>query len=110
RFFDRIIYNFDPEHASRVAVYENATRERLRILKDGINDATWLSTLEKRMAEYGIAVAAARNEVITYLQSSVNTRESLFPKPEINISGKYEELIKTRPALEAEEIFLNDLK
>lgn len=109
RFFDRIIYNFDPEHASRVAVYENAMRERLRLLKDGVNDAIWLKTLEKRMAEYGVAVAAARVEIISYLQTAIDERESLFPKPEINMTGKYEELIKSRSALEVEDIFVSDL-
>ena len=109
RFFDRIIYNFDPEHASRVAVYENAMRERLRLLKDGSRDNYWLTALEKRMAEYGVAVAAARTEVIAYLQSAINGRESLFPKADIEIAGKYESLIKSRPALEVENIFLEDL-
>jgi DNA replication and repair protein RecF len=109
RFFDRIIYNFDPEHASRIAVYENATRERLRLLKDGANDFNWLNALEKRMAEYGTAIAAARVEVIAYLQNMIDMRDTLFPKPEINISGKYEELVKSRSALEVEEIFLEDL-
>jgi DNA replication and repair protein RecF len=109
RFFDRIIYNFDPEHASRVAVYENAMRERLRLLKDGTRDNHWLTALEKRMAEYGTAVAAARIEVIGFLQSAINSRLSLFPKAEIEVKGKYETLIKSRSALEVENIFLEDL-
>lgn len=110
RFFDRIIYNFDPEHASRVAVYENAMRERLRLLKDGVQDKHWLQALEKRMAEYGVAIAAARNEVIGYLQSAIDARDSLFPKAEININGRYENLIKLRSALEVENMFLEDLQ
>ena len=67
RFFDRLIYNFDPEHAARVAIYENAMRERLKLLKDGHNDPIWLKTLEQRMAEYGVAIAAARIEVLGLL-------------------------------------------
>jgi DNA replication and repair protein RecF len=109
RFFDRIIYNFDPEHASRVAVYENAMRERLRLLKDGANDNHWLTALEKRMAEYGTAIAAARTEILDYLQAAINNRPSLFPKPDIAINGKYEALIKSRPALEVERMFFDDL-
>ncbi len=109
RFFDRIIYNFDPEHASRVAVYENATRERLKLLKDGMQDNHWLTALEKRMVEYGIAIAAARVEVIGFLQDAINARPSLFPKADIEVKGKYEALIKSRPALEVENYFLEDL-
>jgi DNA replication and repair protein RecF len=109
RFFDRIIYNFDPEHASRVAVYENATSERLRLLKNGSADQIWLRTLEKRMAEYGIAIAAARNEVIGYLQDFLNAGATNFPKPIIEIRGKYEFLLHEYSALEVEQIFLSDL-
>jgi DNA replication and repair protein RecF len=109
KFFDRIIYNFDPEHASRVAVYENATSERLRLLKNGSGDQIWLKTLEKRMAEYGVAIAAARNEVIGYLQDFLNAGETNFPKPIIEIRGKYEFLLHEYSALEVEQIFLSDL-
>ena len=109
RFFDRIIYNFDPEHASRVAVYENAMRERLKLLKDGMRDQHWLNALEKRMVEYGTAIAAARIEVIGFLQSAINSRPSLFPKADIEVKGKYEALMQSRPALEVENIFLEDL-
>lgn len=110
RFFDRIIYNFDPEHASRTAVYENAMRERLRLLKDGVGDRHWLQALEKRMVEYGVAIAAARNEVIAYLQSAINARASLFPKAEININGRYEGLLKEQSALKVENMFLSEIE
>ena len=108
-FFDRIIYNFDPEHASRVAVYENAMRERLRLLKTGSTDKTWLKVLERRMAEYGVAVAAARNEVIGYLQESLNLSETSFPRPLVNIGGKYEALLGEVNALEVENLFAEAL-
>lgn len=110
RFFDRLIYNFDPEHASRVAVYDNAMRERLRLLKNGQNDDRWLKVLEERMVEYGVAIAAARNEVLGYLQNAIDKSTSSFPKSEITINGKYESLIQDKKALEVEEIFKNDLR
>lgn len=108
-FFDRIIYNFDPEHASRVAVYENAMRERLKLLKTGSTDKTWLKVLERRMAEYGVAVAAARNEVIHYLQESLNQSATSFPRPLIEIHGRYENLLHAKSALEVEDIFAEAL-
>jgi len=109
KFFDRIIYNFDPEHASRVAVYENAMRERLRLLKDESSDKIWLKTLEARMAEYGVAIAAARNEVIEYLQQELDKKVSSFPKPLIEIRGRYEDMLKNSSALEVEKSFSSDL-
>lgn len=109
RFFDRLIYNFDPEHASRVAVYENAMRERLRLLKDGHNDQNWLRTLEQRMAEYGVAIAAARNEVIGYLQNAIDKSTTNFPLPKIIVSGTTEQLLQQSRALEVEEKLAIDL-
>jgi len=109
KFFDRIIYNFDPEHASRVAIYENAMRERLRLLKDGSADNIWLKTLEKRMAEYGIAIAAARTEIIHLLQNAINESTTGFLQPQITIDGKYENILATHSALETELIFAEDL-
>ena len=108
-FFDRIIYNFDPEHASRVAVYENALRERMKLLKTGSNDKTWLKVLERRMAEYGVAIAAARNEVIHYLQDSLDHSATSFPRPHIDIRGKFENLLHEKSALEIEDIFAHEL-
>ncbi len=108
-FFDRIIYNFDAEHASRVAVYENAMRERLRLLKNGSADKVWLKVLERRMAEYGVAIAAARNEVMAYLQESLNQSTTSFPRPKIDIRGEYEGLLHETSALEVEDRFAQDL-
>lgn len=109
RFFDRLIYNFDPEHASRVAIYENAMRERLKLLKDGHNDPVWLKTLERRMAEYGVAIAAARNEVIGYLQKAIDKSATSFPLPDIRIASEYEALLRKSSALDVEEKLLEDL-
>ncbi len=35
RFLDRLVYGFDPGHAARVSAYEQAMRERARLLRDG---------------------------------------------------------------------------
>lgn len=108
-FFDRLIFNFDPEHASRLAVYENAMRERIKLLKDGSNDQIWLRTLETRMAEYGIAIAAARNDLLSYLQDAVNKAATSFPKPEFELRSKYENMLEENSALTVEDTLRQDL-
>ncbi|NOZ65755.1 MAG: AAA family ATPase, partial [Alphaproteobacteria bacterium] len=60
RFLDRIVANFHGAHLREVNAYERVMRERNRILADGMGDASWLDALEGRMAEHGVAVAAAR--------------------------------------------------
>src|SRR5207244_6253665 len=60
RFLDRLVLGLDPAHASHVAAYEQALRERARLLRDEPADPAWLAALEEGMAERGGAGAAAR--------------------------------------------------
>jgi DNA replication and repair protein RecF len=57
RFLDRLVLGLDPEHGSRVAAYEQALRERSRLLRDGPADPVWLAALEEVMARK-VAVTA----------------------------------------------------
>jgi len=67
RFLDRLVLGLDPAHASRVAAYEQALRERSRLLRDGPADSAWLAALEEVMAEQGVAVAAGRRDAVQRL-------------------------------------------
>ncbi|MGB0720545.1 MAG: AAA family ATPase, partial [Bdellovibrionales bacterium] len=59
RFLDRLVFAFDPGHSGRVTRYENAMRQRSRLLQEGA-EAAWITGLEAQMAETGTAIAAAR--------------------------------------------------
>ncbi|HEU4806193.1 MAG TPA: AAA family ATPase, partial [Nitrobacter sp.] len=67
RFLDRLVFGFDKAHAGRVAGYDNALRQRAKLLDDGPADPTWLAALEAEMAERAVAIAAARCELVTAL-------------------------------------------
>ena len=60
RFLDRLVTALHPEHAGDVAAYENALRQRARLLAEGSRDPHWLAALEDSMARHGVALAAAR--------------------------------------------------
>ncbi len=106
KFLDRLIFAFDPGHAGRVNRYENAMAQRSRLLRDGQGDITWLEALEAQMAETGIAIAAARLEFVSRLQSaSEKAKDELFPAARLCSSGTLETLLSRGPALEAEELF-----
>src|SRR5207244_2263336 len=71
RFLDRLVFTFDPGHAGRLTRYENALRQRAKILRETLNpDPAWLQALEATMAETGIAVTAARADFVRRLQSA----------------------------------------
>jgi len=103
KFLDRLVYNFDPEHASRVYSYEYCMRERAKLLQSG-GDKHWLSVLESKMSEKSVAIAAARIETIQIIQSSINQSKTDFPKANIGVEGRVEQLLEAnKTALQTEE-------
>lgn len=105
RFLDRLVATFDPEHSSRVAVFEKVMRERNLLLQEPRADAVWLGSLEAHMAEASVAIAAARLAAVEALQKHIHeTRAaSAFPWGEISIDGEIETLVSTMPAVRAED-------
>lgn len=103
RFLDRLVFGLDPAHAGRISAYERALRERARLLRHGGADAAWLSALEQTMAERAVAIAAARREVVTQLNSAASEGLGPFPTAEIAVAGTPEDWLADAPALACEE-------
>jgi DNA replication and repair protein RecF len=105
RFLDRLVLGLDPAHATRVAGYEQALRERARLLRDGPSDRVWLAALEEVMAQQGVAVAAGRRDAIERLDRVCAEAEGAFPRARLALIGTVEDWLGTMPALAAEEQF-----
>lgn len=111
KFLDRLIYAFDPAHSGRVTRYENAMRQRSKLLKDGNNEDVWLTGLEAQMAETGVAIAAARLHFVEDLSAACQVQDSpSFPRSLLSVSGTVEELLGAAPAVEVEAMFAYQLK
>ncbi len=109
RFLDRMIFAFDPSHSGRVTRYENALRQRSKLLSEKPNEQSWISGLEKQMAETGIAITAARIDFLDRLKASfLSEQESQghFPKADLSLIGTLEDLLEQYPALEAENKYI----
>jgi DNA replication and repair protein RecF len=109
RFLDRLVYGFDPAHAARVQRYEQAVRERAKLLELGQHRA-WLTGIETVLAETGIAVAAARLALVHHLDAvcAANT-DSFFPAPGLALEGDIIGALKEHPALTVEEQYRRSL-
>lgn len=103
RFLDRLVYGFDPEHATRVAAYEQALRERAKLLREGPYDATWLDALEESMARHGVAIAAARRDVVARLDAACAAGVAGFPSASLAVTGTVEAALAEQPALAVED-------
>ena len=97
KFFDRLVFAADPDHAATVAAYEKALRERLRLLTEGAEgraaDPLWLDALELRLAETGARAAIARAGALTALQAAIDARtDRPFPQADLGLDGEAERL------------------
>ncbi|HPD83426.1 MAG: DNA replication/repair protein RecF [Alphaproteobacteria bacterium] len=114
RFLDRLIFTFDSGHSGRVTRYENAMRQRSKLLQDGILEQSWLQSLESQMAETGVAIAAARLDFTNRLQLSCNkadkAEQTYFPRAHLKVTGTIEELLEKSPAVEVEKLFVYQLE
>lgn len=109
RFLDRLVLTIDTRHAARVSTYERLLRERSHLLRQGRHDATWLHAIERRLAEAGVAVAAARNELVCDLNLALAEPGPAFPRPRLAVEGEVESWLAVLPALAAEERLAEDL-
>jgi DNA replication and repair protein RecF len=103
RFMDRLVLGVDPAHAARVGRYEQAMRERSRLLREGRNDPAWFAALEEIMAAEGIAVAAARRDAIERLDLVCAAAPGPFPRARVGVVGAVEAWLAEMPALAAED-------
>jgi DNA replication and repair protein RecF len=103
RFLDRLVFGFDPEHPGRLSAYERAMRERLKLLREGGGDASWLKTLEAEMAAHGIAIVDARGQAVARLDHACATMRGPFPQARLAMEGEVDRWLDQMPALAAEE-------
>lgn len=106
KFFDRLVFAADPDHAASVSAYEKALRERLRLLTDGAEgrpaDPLWLDALELRLGEAGAAAALARAEALVTLQAAIDERgDRPFPQADLGLTGEAEAMAAAGGSAEA---------
>jgi DNA replication and repair protein RecF len=85
RFLDRMVMSFVPEHAEASMIYEKAMRERNRLLKDQVTDASWHEALEAQMARAGAAITANRAMALARLAMAQQGSETAFPVADLSM-------------------------
>lgn len=110
-FLDRLVYAFDTEHAKRTATFEHLYKQWSQLLKEGVTDNIWLTSLENNMAEVGTAIAAARKEQIERLNNFIISEpDDVFPNVKLELDGIIETMLEDTPAVDVEERYSNILK
>lgn len=111
RFLDRLVLAIDPGHGQRALDYEKAMRGRNRLLTEGSRDGSWFDAIETQMAETGVAIAAARAELVRLLAAMIGRLPDTgpFPQADISLAGDLENELSTAPAVDVEERFRRTL-
>ena len=86
RFLDRQVLSIDPGHGRRVVDYEKAMRGRNRLLSEGRMDPAWLGGIETQMAELGIAIALARQELVALMGRLIDQGQGHSPFPRADLA------------------------
>jgi DNA replication and repair protein RecF len=109
KFLDRLVTAFDADHAGRIAAYEHAYRQRSRLLRDGGGDAPWFAALEDTMARHGVALAAARHDLVARLTRDLATTTGPFPAANLGLVGTVDSWLNEMPAVDVEDAMRRSL-
>src|ERR1019366_5685289 len=103
RFLDRLIFGLDPAHAGRVTRHDLALRQRARLLAERPGETAWLDAVEAELAATGVALAAARVDMVARLAQALDAATGPFPRPIVAAEGPVESRLKGEPALAVED-------
>lgn len=95
RFLDRMALSFFPNHAEASLTYEKSMRERNRLLKDQVRDASWYGALEGQMAEAGALIQSNRVTAVASLLTAQNASETAFPVADLTLTQADGEMTET---------------
>ncbi len=109
RFLDRLVTALHPEHAGDVAAYENAQRQRSRLLGEGNRDPHWFTALEDTMARHGVALATNRADTVHRLDAAARLGVGPFPRAALAMAGEVDGWIAAMAALDAEDRLRGEL-
>ena len=109
-FLDRIVYAFDIEHAKRTANFEHLYKQWYQLLKNGCRDNGWLTSIEEEMSALGVAIAAARRELVARLNTFIEHEpDDTFPNILLELDGTIEKMLDRLPAVDVEDYYRNSL-
>jgi DNA replication and repair protein RecF len=98
KFFDRLVFAGEPDHARHANAYDKAQRERMRLLTDAVEsgqpaDTVWLTALEARLGQAGALMAGARARTLQALQAEIDSRgDRPFPRARLALTGEWERM------------------
>ena len=102
-FIDRLVNTFDNTHSVRLNEYEKNIKQRAKLLKDNVNDISWIETLEKQLSELSVSICSARLDLLGRLSYHLQNSVVSFPKLEVGFIDSIETDLMQKPAIDVED-------
>jgi DNA replication and repair protein RecF len=92
RFLDRLVTTLVPGHSRAVSAFEDAMRQRNRLLGDDA-DPLWIAAVETEMAAHAAALHFARIDCIVHLEAFIaeSQAEGSFPTARLALTPLFED-------------------
>ncbi len=104
KFIDRMVMALNPSHSERLNRYEHYLRERSQLLRQGMMEPQWLSSIERKLSEDGIAITIARAQLVRQLTTSQSDDpNSPFPRYFAQMVGDIDEWCRDGVAVDVED-------
>jgi DNA replication and repair protein RecF len=92
-----------------VTRHDTALRQRAKLLAERPGEGPWLDALEAELAATGVALAAARLDMVARLSLALAAATGPFPRPIVAAEGPVEGRLAREPALAVEEWLKDEL-
>ncbi len=104
KFVDRMVMALNPSHSERLNRYEHYLRERSQLLRQGMMDPQWLSSIEQKLSEDGVAITIARANLVRQLTASQSEdATSPFPRYFAQMVGEVDDWCRDGVAVDVED-------
>ncbi len=92
KFIDRLIFNFDKSHLTRLNEHDKLIRERNKLLLKQTYNAKWLDLIEEKLVEISVALVVSRIDFINKL--NFYTKSDKRYCLELSFKGEIENLLE----------------
>ncbi len=108
KLIDRLIFNFDKLHLSRVSQYERLIKERNKLLPYSQQQSKWLDIIEEKIVEVGVPLVISRLDFLQKI-NLITERDTKYPLL-LSFVGEVEDLLQEHKyALRVENILKSKL-
>lgn len=111
KFIDQLIASYNPHHKNHLSLYEKATKQRLALLrKESSPNDTWLSSLEKIMADNNLLISQERTHLLHKLHAGREQLLPQFPPFEAYMEGPFEDFLHQHGPNDNKENLLEEIQ